>query len=77
MIQTNSEKDQDDFLNRVKTATEGKKKESPIPKGFSEMKGAGLEETIYGLDDTETKQDRKSTRLNSSHTDISRMPSSA
>ena len=25
----------------------------------------------------ETRQDRKSTRLNSSHTDISRMPSSA
>ena len=29
------------------------------------------------VDDSKGKKDRKSTRLNSSHTDISRMPSSA
>ena len=34
-----------------------------------------LEESILGL--KKAKLDRKSTRLNSSHTDISRMPSSA
>ena len=37
--------------------------------------GSGGLQTLYGLGSKE--QDRKSTRLNSSHTDISRMPSSA
>ena len=32
---------------------------------------------IYGGTSSKLKKDRKSTRLNSSHTDISRMPSSA
>ena len=37
-----------------------------------------LELTVYADDNFKLKQvDRKSTRLNSSHTDISRMPSSA
>ena len=34
-------------------------------------------EDIYGIDDEIAKQDRKSTRLNSSHIPLSRMPSSA
>ena len=33
--------------------------------------------TIIKVDNRDYKADRKSTRLNSSHTDISRMPSSA
>ena len=39
----------------------------------------GLDDLIYAVGDGDqaTVQDRKSTRLNSSHTDISRMPSSA
>ena len=32
---------------------------------------------VFALGDEEMEKDRKSTRLNSSHTDISRMPSSA
>ena len=48
------------------------------PRGFF---GAGVDEPyaivqLYRNNETEPK-DRKSTRLNSSHTDISRMPSSA
>ena len=39
---------------------------------IAESKAAGIALDIY-----ETCPDRKSTRLNSSHTDISRMPSSA
>ena len=35
------------------------------------------EPSIIGLKDVNVHIDRKSTRLNSSHTDISRMPSSA
>ena len=33
--------------------------------------------TLFGLPTEDATRDRKSTRLNSSHTDISRMPSSA
>ena len=36
-----------------------------------------VEDTRKGITEMITGQDRKSTRLNSSHTDISRMPSSA
>ena len=49
--------------------------------------GKMMEQTVFGLDDSgsyggciktgSSDKDRKSTRLNSSHTDISRMPSSA
>ena len=38
---------------------------------------SGVQNTINTLDELTIQQDRKSTRLNSSHTDISRMPSSA
>ena len=41
---------------------------------LGEMKGGSREKVVYSHD---RKEDRKSTRLNSSHTDISRMPSSA
>ena len=40
-------------------------------------KGAGQRKSRYNTRGFEGGQDRKSTRLNSSHTDISRMPSSA
>ena len=36
-----------------------------------------LEDWLNGLHDTESSLDRKSTRLNSSHSSVSRMPSSA
>ena len=42
-----------------------------------EKLAAKLEEIEVAEDLEETELDRKSTRLNSSHTDISRMPSSA
>ena len=38
---------------------------------------AGCQNAKVPENDTELLKDRKSTRLNSSHTDISRMPSSA
>ena len=44
-----------------------------IPGAYTTM---GLSNISFGLSPA-TRQDRKSTRLNSSHTDISRMPSSA
>ena len=37
----------------------------------------GITATWVGRAQRESREDRKSTRLNSSHTDISRMPSSA
>ena len=42
---------------------------------FVSSQSAGV--SVRVIKDGKTRQDRKSTRLNSSHTDISRMPSSA
>ena len=44
---------------------------------YTRVLGMKLESFIGGTPPVERKADRKSTRLNSSHTDISRMPSSA
>ena len=45
-----------------------------IPLGYGERTNHRINEAVVDVTDT---GDRKSTRLNSSHTDISRMPSSA
>ena len=45
-----------------------------IPRWFDRVSGSGLDEIVK---DSGLTPDRKSTRLNSSHLDLSRMPSSA
>ena len=61
---------------------EGKSFEHSAIEVLPKLKGAFSlvfmdEHTLYGARDAHGVRDRKSTRLNSSHTDISRMPSSA
>ena len=46
---------------------------TPFPEGFAEE----LRIQVKAMEKLSLGKDRKSTRLNSSHTDISRMPSSA
>ena len=41
------------------------------------LRKCGLQQEIYAIPDENIYKDRKSTRLNSSHKDTSRMPSSA
>ena len=58
---------------------------SSVAKSLSEkeLKPSEIDDALFQLEislmesDVATEVDRKSTRLNSSHTDISRMPSSA
>ena len=49
----------------------------PLSDGAGEIVAVGLGVTVWKVGDRVAGTDRKSTRLNSSHTDISRMPSSA
>ena len=64
---------------RTEDGNSPKEQLASLVKGGSNAKGYTLTEYINDInrENTEVLADRKSTRLNSSHTDISRMPSSA
>ena len=56
-----------DNLQHVSSLMDGELAREELPRAIGRIK----------VDDAAGREDRKSTRLNSSHTDISRMPSSA
>ena len=60
-----------DFEEFNELKAEAKKKEAPRKKKEEKQKKKSAPKTVYKL------PDRKSTRLNSSHSSVSRMPSSA
>ena len=51
--------------------------EDPLQKGVKEIREASKDKFSLHLEERTRWEDRKSTRLNSSHPSISRMPSSA
>ena len=59
----------------IKAANKGCPKVRDSLSSFSNQSGGGV--IIFGVDENDGYEDRKSTRLNSSHTQKSRMPSSA